>query len=57
MGDAAMVKITCDYCRAEKESGGTGAEWILGYDLLIEAPPAVRRVIRFWDHWDNNHVL
>jgi hypothetical protein len=51
-----MMKITCDNCGAETTESADMGEWILGYDLLVEAPHAVRRAIRFWDHWDTNRV-
>jgi len=53
-----MVKITCDYCGAEKpEKLPTSIEWILGYDLEMETPRAVQRSIRLLDHWDDRRAL
>jgi len=51
-----MVTISCDGCGEEKPEGKT-TEWILGYDLQVEAPNAVQRSIRFLDRWDDRRVL
>ena len=52
-----MVSITCDGCGDVKPESKTGPEWILGYDLQVEAPNAVQRSIRFLDRWDDRRVL
>ncbi len=53
-----MVRITCDNCGAERpETLPSNREWVLGYDLELEAPNAVQRSIRFLDRWDNRRVL
>jgi hypothetical protein len=54
-----MVEIRCDNCDAVRhpnEEARVGSEWIMGWDLVTEAPNAVQRSIRFLDHWDMRRV-
>jgi hypothetical protein len=55
-----MVEIKCDNCdalrRPNDETRNSGAEWIMGWDLVSESPNAVQRSIRFLDHWDSRRV-
>lgn len=53
-----MIKITCDNCGSVRpEVVPSNEEWVLGYDVEIEARNAVQRSIRFLDHWDSRRVM
>lgn len=46
-----MIKITCDNCGAVRPAVvPSNEEWVLGYDVEVEARNAVQRSIRFLDH-------